>query len=201
MAKEDYKGIWVFAEQQDGVLNPAVLEILAKALELKAHTGEELTAVLLGDGVSALAGLREDLRAAVEDIEVAVGGLVLKSLLGEAAGGGGLLAGAAEVSRGVLLNAREDLLSLLQVGDDVGVVVGHRRELRGDGVVVTTLDILVCQFDTAFAMAARCNLNALHRAEQFAQHRKQALVGHFQCKFGHCFSPNGNLWCKNTHLF
>ena len=55
MAKEDYKGIWVFAEQQDGVLNPAVLEILAKALELKAHTGEELTAVLLGDGVSALA--------------------------------------------------------------------------------------------------------------------------------------------------
>ena len=55
MAKEDYKGIWVFAEQQNGVLNPAVLEILAKALELKAHTGEELTAVLLGDGVSALA--------------------------------------------------------------------------------------------------------------------------------------------------
>ena len=55
MAKEDYKGIWVFAEQQNGVLNPAVLEILAKALELKEHTGEELTAVLLGDGVSALA--------------------------------------------------------------------------------------------------------------------------------------------------
>ena len=55
MAKEDYKGIWVFAEQQNGVFNPAVLEILAKALELKTHTGEELTAVLLGDGVSALA--------------------------------------------------------------------------------------------------------------------------------------------------
>ena len=55
MAKEDYKGIWVFAEQQNGVLNPAVLEILAKALELKAHTGEDLNAVLLGDGVSALA--------------------------------------------------------------------------------------------------------------------------------------------------
>ena len=55
MAKEDYKGIWVFAEQENGVLNPAVLEILAKALELKAHTGEELTAVLLGDGVGNLA--------------------------------------------------------------------------------------------------------------------------------------------------
>ena len=55
MSKEDYKGIWVFAEQQNGILNPAVPEILAKALELKAHTGEELTAVLLGNDVTPLA--------------------------------------------------------------------------------------------------------------------------------------------------
>lgn len=55
MAKEDYKGIWVFAEQQASVLNPTVLEILAKAQELKAHTGEEITAVLLGKDVSGLA--------------------------------------------------------------------------------------------------------------------------------------------------
>lgn len=55
MAKEEYKGIWVFAEQQNGKLSNAVLEILAKAQELKVHTGEEVTAVLLGSGVSALA--------------------------------------------------------------------------------------------------------------------------------------------------
>lgn len=55
MAKEDYKGIWVFAEQQNGKLNPAVLEILAKSQELKEHTGEEITAVLLGKDVAALA--------------------------------------------------------------------------------------------------------------------------------------------------
>ena len=55
MAKEDYKGIWVFAEQQNGKLNPAVLEILAKALELKEHTGEAVSAVLLGSGVAELA--------------------------------------------------------------------------------------------------------------------------------------------------
>lgn len=54
MAKEDYKGIWVFAEQQNGKLNNAVLEILAKAQELKAYNGEEITAVLLGKDVSAL---------------------------------------------------------------------------------------------------------------------------------------------------
>lgn len=54
MAKEDYKGIWVFAEQQNGKLNPTVLELLAKAQELKAHTGEEISAVLLGSGVGDL---------------------------------------------------------------------------------------------------------------------------------------------------
>lgn len=55
MAKEDYKGIWIFAEQQNGVLHPAVAELLAKAQELKAHNGEAISAVLLGDGVKPLA--------------------------------------------------------------------------------------------------------------------------------------------------
>ena len=56
MTKENYKGIWIFAEQQNGVLNPVTLELLAKAQELKAHNGEEISAILLGSGVSALAG-------------------------------------------------------------------------------------------------------------------------------------------------
>lgn len=55
MAKEDYKGIWIFAEQEHGVLHQTVLELLAKAQELKAHNGESITAVLLGYGVSGLA--------------------------------------------------------------------------------------------------------------------------------------------------
>lgn len=55
MSKEEYRGIWVFAEQQNGELNRTVLEILAKAQELKAHTGEEISAVLLGDQVAGLA--------------------------------------------------------------------------------------------------------------------------------------------------
>lgn len=50
MEKNDYKGIWVFAEQKDGTINPGTYEILGKAQELKAHTGEEICAVLLGDG-------------------------------------------------------------------------------------------------------------------------------------------------------
>lgn len=55
MAKEAYKGIWVFAEQQNGKLSNTPLEILAKAQELKAHTGEEITAVLLGHNIAPLA--------------------------------------------------------------------------------------------------------------------------------------------------
>lgn len=55
MTKENYSGIWVFAEQQNGILNSATLELLAKAQELKAHNGEQVSAVLLGFGVSALA--------------------------------------------------------------------------------------------------------------------------------------------------
>lgn len=55
MAKSDYKGIWVFAEQQHGKLNGTVLELLAKAQELKEHTGEEISAVLLGKDVAGLA--------------------------------------------------------------------------------------------------------------------------------------------------
>ena len=55
MTKENYKGIWIFAEQQNGVINPVTFELLAKAQELKAHNGEEITAVLLGYGVASLA--------------------------------------------------------------------------------------------------------------------------------------------------
>ena len=55
MAKEDYRGIWVFAEQQNGTLNPVTYELLAKAQELKAHNGEAITAVLLGSKVAHLA--------------------------------------------------------------------------------------------------------------------------------------------------
>lgn len=55
MAKDDYKGIWIFAEQEHGSLEPTVLELLAKAQELKAHNGESITAVLLGCDVGQLA--------------------------------------------------------------------------------------------------------------------------------------------------
>lgn len=54
MTTEIAHGIWVFAEQTDGVLAPVTLELLAKAQELKAACGEAVTAVLLGYGAEHL---------------------------------------------------------------------------------------------------------------------------------------------------
>lgn len=40
MIKENYSGIWIFAEQRGGVLSSTAFELIAKAQELKAHNVE-----------------------------------------------------------------------------------------------------------------------------------------------------------------
>lgn len=45
---EEYKGIWVFAEQKKGVIQPVVYELLGKAQELSKKLNEEISCVLLG---------------------------------------------------------------------------------------------------------------------------------------------------------
>jgi len=52
--KADYKGVWVFAEQRDGVLAPVVLELLGKGKELSEQMETELYAILLGNEVEHL---------------------------------------------------------------------------------------------------------------------------------------------------
>jgi electron transfer flavoprotein alpha subunit len=51
---EEYKGIWVFAEQREGKLAEVSFEMLGGARKLASKTGEEVSAVLLGDKVSSL---------------------------------------------------------------------------------------------------------------------------------------------------
>lgn|SRR3989338_2794451 len=45
----DYKGVWVFAEQKKGKVQPVAYELIAKARDLAATLGTEVAAVLLGD--------------------------------------------------------------------------------------------------------------------------------------------------------
>jgi len=46
---KDYKGIWIFAEQKKGKVQPVVYELLRKARDLAASLNTEVCAVLLGD--------------------------------------------------------------------------------------------------------------------------------------------------------
>lgn len=52
---DDYKGVWVFAEQREGVLMSTVAELLGEGRKLADKLGVELSAVLLGYGVENLA--------------------------------------------------------------------------------------------------------------------------------------------------
>ena len=49
-----YKGIWIFAEQQRGIIAPVVHELLGKGRELADARDSKLTAILLGNKVEGL---------------------------------------------------------------------------------------------------------------------------------------------------
>ena len=51
----DRKGVWVFAEQRQGVLGKVALELLGKAQELAETLHQEVSALLLGNHVAKLA--------------------------------------------------------------------------------------------------------------------------------------------------
>lgn len=50
------KGIWVFAEQREGKIKNVSFELLSAGRKIADQTGEELCAVLFGQGVAGLAG-------------------------------------------------------------------------------------------------------------------------------------------------
>ncbi len=51
---DDYRGVWVLAEQRDGELRRVTLELLGKGRELADNLGVDLTALLLGQDVANL---------------------------------------------------------------------------------------------------------------------------------------------------
>jgi len=55
MGLEEYKGVYVFAQQVDNELSGIAFELLGKAKELAADLNTEVTAMLLGSGVKGLA--------------------------------------------------------------------------------------------------------------------------------------------------
>ena len=51
---KSFKGVWVFAEQRQGVLTPVVIELLGEGKKLAGKIGVELCAFLAGDNVDDL---------------------------------------------------------------------------------------------------------------------------------------------------
>ena len=60
MSLQDYKGVFVFAQQVDAKVSGVTYELIGKANELAADLGTDVTAVVLGSGVK---GLADDLAA------------------------------------------------------------------------------------------------------------------------------------------
>lgn len=80
MDKTQYKGIQVFAEQREGVVQNVAFELLGKARELADGIDEKVTAVLLGHNVK---GLAEQLIHAGADEVLVVDNELLKDYLTE----------------------------------------------------------------------------------------------------------------------
>ena len=55
MGLEEYKGVYIYAQQVDNKLSDIAFELVGKAKELAADLNTEVTAVLLGSNVKALA--------------------------------------------------------------------------------------------------------------------------------------------------
>lgn len=80
MDKEQYKGIQVFAEQREGVVQNVAFELIGKARELADSIGEKVTAVLCGYQVK---GLANELIAAGADRVLVVDNELLKDYVTE----------------------------------------------------------------------------------------------------------------------
>ena len=52
---QDYKGVYIFAEQVDGKLSGIAFELLGKANELAKDLDTDVTAVVVGSGIKDLA--------------------------------------------------------------------------------------------------------------------------------------------------
>lgn len=75
MSIQDYKGVFVFAQQLDNKVSGVSFELIGKAKELAADLNTDVTAVVLGDGVKALA---DELAAYGADRVIVVDNPVLK---------------------------------------------------------------------------------------------------------------------------
>ena len=54
--RNEYRNVWVYAEQRQGAITPVVYELLGEGKKIAEKTGSELCAFLIGSNVASLAG-------------------------------------------------------------------------------------------------------------------------------------------------
>lgn len=69
MAKEQYSGIWVFAEQENGILSSTTFELLAKSYDLKAKLGGTDTVTALLSHYGAVVDFKKVIPLVIEEIK------------------------------------------------------------------------------------------------------------------------------------
>lgn len=80
MENTEYKNVYVFAEQRNGVIQNVAYELLGKANDLAKELGQKVVAILLGDGIASQA---QDLVEMGADEVIVVDNAYLKDYLTE----------------------------------------------------------------------------------------------------------------------
>lgn len=161
--------LWVFAEQRRGRLQPVVLEILGRGRELADRHGFPLEAILLGEGVEALA---EELFAAGADTVYLADHPLLADYSADAY---------AAVLEQLVREHRPDILLLghTAVGRDLAPVVAARLE-TGLSAHVTGLEIdergLLRQIVPAWGGRGMCAILCPQARPQMATVRPGVLL-------------------------
>lgn len=69
MDLSQYRNVWVFAEQRQGVITPVVKELLGEGRKLAGEIGTDVCAILLGSDIGYLA--KELIRFGADKVYVA----------------------------------------------------------------------------------------------------------------------------------
>ena len=118
MNLEEYKGVYVFAEQVDNKLSGIAFELLGKAKDLAADLNAEVAAVLIGSDVK---GLADELAAYGADKVIVVDDPELKEYRTEPY---------AHALASVIEKYKPEIMLVAQLQSDVILVLEYPQEYR-----------------------------------------------------------------------
>ena len=166
----DFSGVWVFAEQRQGKLQPTVLELISEGRKLADDMGVELAALLLGDNVE---GLAAEMGGYGADKVIVCDSPVLKDYTTDAY---------AKVICDVVMEKKPEimLIAATNIGRDLGPRCAARLH-TGLTADCTHLDVDVpkyVEFLQENSTLPQAQLDALNREDRNLKMTRPAFGGH-----------------------